>query len=123
MIRDHALFLEKIVWHQQQKGAVEIIPIIGKFSYDFASDQSTVTTIQQKLLGLNSEIVSFSDVLKIIDVKSKTQFLEQSLGNVSPLNKTIQTSPIQLENGNVVTEVYNFSSHGIEGETKLLMVA
>ena len=106
-----------------------VIPVHGSFTYDIVKDIATVDTNQKNILGLASNIVSFADVLKTVDSKSKTLFEEQSVGQVGKRN-AFTTNEFQLENGNIITEFYKFnydkddydkrSPTHISGQTTLL---
>ena len=71
---------------------------------------------------------SFSKVLSMVDIKSKTKFQEMSVG-FNGRELIVESAPILLENGNVVEEKYKFvrdKDFGlikIIGQTKLLQVA
>jgi hypothetical protein len=55
----------------------KILPMTGaisKFKYNVAKDESYCDPLNMLLLGLDSNIVSFSDVLGKVDIKSKTRF-------------------------------------------------
>ena len=53
---------------------------ISKFKYNVAKDESHCDPLNMLLLGLDSNIVSFSNLLSKVDIKSKTRFQEQTLG-------------------------------------------
>ena len=106
-----------------------VIPVHGTFRYDIVKDIATVDNNQKNILGLASNIVSFADVLQTVDLKSKTLFQEQSVGQVGKRN-VFNTNEFQLENGNIITEFYKFdydhddydkrSPKHISGQTTLL---
>ena len=114
-----------------KKVNIPAIPIVGTFRYDVLKDQATTDQNQQRILGLENEVVGFADVFNCIDSKSQDQFQEQV--GIWKTQNVFKTDNIQLSNGNVIEEVYKFGFHPddyernspitITGETKLLRVA
>ena len=100
---------------------------IGKFEYDVVKDESTCDEINRLMVGLESNVYSFADILDKVDVRSKLFFQEQTL-SYRGSETTVESSPILLNNGNIITATYNMVFHegmlaGITGESQLIKVA
>ena len=93
------------------------VPISGYFRYDFAKDLAIEDVNSTMIYGFDNSLVQFADVLKIVDPKSKTLFEEQSVGNVSRVNK-FETDEFLLGNGNIVKESYKFEYHSEDYEMR-----
>ena len=109
----------------------KVIPMTGaisKFKYNISKDESHCDPLNMLLLGLDSNIVSFSDILGKIDIKSKTRFQEQTLGYRGK-ESIVEGSPMLLNNGYIVQDTYrmNYAPDSnlteINGETRLIMAA
>jgi len=82
----------------------KILPMTGaisKFKYNVAKDESYCDPLNMLLLGLDSNIVSFSDVLGKVDIKSKTRFQEQTFG-YRGTESIVESSPMLLNNCYIV---------------------
>lgn len=108
-----------------------IIPMTGaisNFKYIVSKDESHCDSLNMLLLGLDSNIVSFDDVLDKVDIKSKTKFQEQTL-DYKGKESIVASSPILLNNGNLVQDTYRMkyapdgSLTEINGETRLIKAA
>ena len=105
--------------------------VIGNFEYDILNDVATVDDTQQHLLGLDKKIVSFVDVMKIIDITSSESFQEGLTRMVK--EQSLVTDELQLTNGNIIQETYRCEYHTddyehrspikIIGSSQLLKVA
>ena len=109
----------------------KIIPLagaIGTFDYNIVKDEVTCDEINRLVVGLDSNIYKFADILE--KVESKTRFQEQTIG-YSGDEKIVYSSPISLVNGNVITAKYNMIYDqndpdvliGMTGESQLITVA
>ena len=106
----------------------KIIPLIGAigiFEYDVLNDKIKCDEINRIVVGLDSNVYSYSDILE--KVEDKTRFMEQTVG-YSGNEKIVYSSPITLNNGNVITATYNMTyDQGdlieMEGESQLIKVA
>lgn len=102
----------------------------GKFTYDVQSDLVTsVNKAEVDLWGWDmNKPLRYSDVLASVD--DPTKFMDMTLGHNQSY---IVTSPIQIDNGNVVREELTYHYHPddyenrtlikIEGVTNFLQVA
>ena len=109
----------------------KIIPLpgaIGAFKYDVLNDKIKCDEINRLVVGLDSNIYKFADILE--KVEGKTRFQEQTVG-YSGDEKIVYSSPISLVNGNVITAKYNMIYDkndpdvliGMTGESQLIKVA
>ena len=109
----------------------KIIPLVGArgfFDYDVLNDKIKCDEINRLMVGLDSNIYKFSDILE--KVEGKTRFQEQTVG-YSGDEKIVYSSPISLVNGNVITAKYNMIYDkndpdvliGMTGESQLIKVA
>ena len=108
---------------------LSVIPIHGAFRYDIARDASSIDHNLKAILGVESNVVSFAQVLQAVDPISKTLFQEQSIGQIGK-HDCFHTNEFQLKNGNIVKEFYKFDYHPddydkrspthISGQTTLL---
>ena len=109
----------------------KIIPLVGArgfFDYDVLNNNIECDEINRLLVGLDSNIYKFSDILE--KVEGKTRFQEQTIG-YSGDEKIVYSSPISLINGNVITAKYNMIYDkndpdlliGMTGESQLIKVA
>ena len=115
---------------EELRKIVPMVGAIGYFTYDVATDRSVWDAVERSIYGFRGGLNdgSFSKVLSMVDIKSKTKFQEMSVG-FNGRELIVESAPILLENGNVVEEKYKFvrdKDFGlikIIGQTKLLQVA
>ena len=109
----------------------KIIPLVGArgfFDYDVLNDKIKCDEINRLMVGLDSNIYKFSDILE--KVEGKTRFMEQTVG-YSGDEKIVYSSPILLNNGNEITAKYYMTYSKKEpdllirmtGESQLIKVA
>lgn len=112
---------------------IELYPPIqvgqsAKFYFDCIKNKSHWSPQLDQILGTPDGEKSFENIVKLVDVKDRAKFEEMSVGHTGE-EKIVQTAPIQMSNGNVITEKYHFlrtkenGLYGIKGETKLIKVA
>ena len=101
---------------------------MGRFSFDAVQNISSYDDNDSRIMGLRKGNSSYNDVLKCIDIKSKTMFEELLFGDND--KKTVVTFPeVQLANGNIVVDRHfrKFDVEGnlisLEGFTRLVKVA
>ena len=88
------------------KPSQKIIPLVGArgfFDYDVLNDKIKCDEINRLVVGLDSNIYKFADILE--KVEGKTRFQEQTVG-YSGDEKIVYSSPILLNNGNEITAKY-----------------
>jgi hypothetical protein len=92
----------------------KIIPIPGleaSFCYDFFENISTWQGPMQLIYGLgNTCESSFEEILGLVVFRDKQRFQDVVFDSVGRKN-TVSTKPILLENGNIITEKYDFIYH------------
>ena len=104
---------------------IPLIGAIGTFKYDVLNDKIKCDEINRIVVGLGSNVYSYSDILE--KVEDKTRFMEQTVG-YSGNEKIVYSSHITLNNGNVITATYNMTyDQGdlieMGGESQLIKVA
>ena len=113
-------------------GVIGHMPVVtGTFVYDIVKDEATVCDTQKRILGFESNIVKFKDVMEVVDVSSSESF-QEGLTTMFKESKAV-SDELQLANGHIIKETYNceYNSDDYEyrspirivGTTKLLKVA
>ena len=107
----------------------KIIPLVGavgNFDYDVLRDTIKCDEINRLLVGLESSVYCYADILE--KVEGKTRFMEQTIG-YSGGEMIVESSPISLNNGNVIDATYHMIFQKdmglvrITGKSQLIKVA
>lgn len=114
---------------------IELYPPIqvgesAKFYFDCIQNKSYWNPRLHQILGKIEGQKSFEKIIQLVDVRDRDKFTEMSVGQGhNGKEEFVETAPIQMKNGNIITEKYKFlrsdeqGLYGIEGETKLIAVA